>query len=55
MELIREFRLKEGYYTDDYKKVQIVDADTDEVIADKVKVEYAKAIIEAVNNYKKDG
>lgn len=42
-------KLKEGYYTSDYKKVDILDAFTEEIIAKEVKVEYAKAIIKAIN------
>lgn len=51
MKLTREFTLKEGNYTNDHKCVDLIDVQTGDVVASKMKVEYAKAIIRAVNEH----
>lgn len=51
MLMCRDVKLSKGFHSSDHSRVEIIDAETREIVADNVKVEYAELIIKAVNEY----
>jgi len=51
MKMVKDIKLKEGYYSSDHKLLNIVDCETGETIAHDVPVDYAKLMIKAVNDH----